>query len=225
MGSLVFMKVTILLIRRLTVKAYICIRMKGIFAIVLGILSLSVIAQRVPVNDHVVQVSGVVLVSDSLYPAPFVGVVRTRDQRGTYADRNGYFTLPVIAGDTLEFFFLGFKTSLTKIPESTTETNLSLVQVMAFDSITLPTVNILPYPAPHALGRELANLDLPGDNYVSFSRTMASISRYDGMADFSERAYRNASNDILARYNNGFQSGGNLLNADGWNKFLKSMKR
>ena len=203
--------------------------MKNIFLLLTGLICyLGSFAQaKVAWNptEHVVQVSGVVLVGDSLYPAPYVGVVRSRDQRGTYTDRNGYFTLPVVAGDTLEFFCLGFKNSYTKIPANSGETNLSLVQVMEFDTLTLPTVTILPYPAPHRLGAELLALELPGDNYVAFSRTMASIAQYDGMADFSTRASQNASRDIAARYNNGFQSGGNLLNADGWNKFLKSMKR
>lgn len=178
-------------------------------------------AQTAP---HVIQISGVVMVSDSLYPAPYVTVVRSRDYRGTYTDRDGYFTLPVIAGDTLEFICTGLIPSYFVIPAGSKEYHLSMVQVMDMDTITLPTVYILPYPAPYKLKRELLALDLPGDQYRAFTRDVASISQYDGMIDFSGRSYKEAAATLDARYSGGFRSGGNLLNPGAWNSFIRSIR-
>jgi hypothetical protein len=175
-------------------------------------------------QPKVVQVSGVVLASDSLYPAQFVGIYRSRDYRGTFSDLSGYFTLPVLAGDTLHFRCIGLRESIFVIPAETKETALSLVQLMEPDTSTLPTVYILPYPAPHKLRQEILALDLPGDNFYAFRRgNSASLS--DDLADFSDAAYENASSTLDARYNNGFKSGGNLLSQAAWSQFMKTMKR
>ncbi|MCC6601498.1 MAG: hypothetical protein IT223_12635 [Crocinitomicaceae bacterium] len=197
--------------------------MKSVFLFTLFFAPWICFGQR-PQKEQVMQISGVVLVGDSLLPAPYIGVVRTRDQRGTYCDRSGYFTLPVLAGDTLEFFNLGLKTSFFVIPRNNTERGLSLVQVMEMDTITLPTAYILPYPSPLNFRKEVLALDLPNDGFNKFSRSLASITHYDGMSDFKDQAYRNSSAILDARYNNGFVSGGNLLNASAWNKFMRSMK-
>ena len=175
-------------------------------------------------QPRVIQISGVVMVSDSLYPAPYVSVVRSRDPRGTYTDRDGYFTLPVVAGDTLEFICTGLFPSYFIIPASSKEYHLSMIQVMDMDTVTLPTVYILPYPAPYRLKRELLALDLPGDQYRAFTRDVASIAQYDGMMDFSGRSYREAAATLDARYTGGFKSGGNLMNPAAWNSFIRSIR-
>jgi len=175
-------------------------------------------------QSRVVQLSGVVMVSDSLYPAPYVSIVRKRDHRGTYTDRDGYFTLPVVAGDTLEFICTGLVPSYFTIPSTSREHHLTMVQIMDLDLVTLPTVYILPYPAPHKLRQELLALDLPGDHYRAFTRNVGSITQYDGMVDFNERSYKDAAAMINARYSGGFQSGGNLLNSAAWNSFIRSIR-
>ena len=60
---------------------------------------------------HVLQVSGVVVATDSLMTMPFVTIYRSSDHRGTYSDYSGYFTLPMQAGDTLNFVCIGLKNS------------------------------------------------------------------------------------------------------------------
>lgn len=198
-----------------------------ILLILVTIFQLEIFAQSANdsiVQPKVVQISGVVLASDSLVPAQFVGIFRARDYRGTFSDLSGYFTLPVIAGDTLHFRCIGLKESTFIVPSETEETSLSLVQWMESDTATLPTVYILPYPAPHKLRQEILALDLPGDNYFAFRRSSKNIPT-DDLADFSNNAYENATSTLDARYNNGFKSGGNLLSQAAWSEFMKNMKR
>lgn len=191
-----------------------------------GICSLGSFAQTQGTSEpKVVQVSGVVLASDSLYPAQFVGIFRSKDMRGTFTDLNGYFTLPVMAGDTLNFRCLGLKPSAFIVPSNITDSQLSLVQWMEADTATLNTVYVLPYPAPHKLRQEILALDLPGDNYFAFRRSTNAQYTYDGLADFKDAAGDNAMSTLDARYNNGFKSGGNVLSPAAWSQFMQSMRR
>lgn len=199
--------------------------MKGkLLLVILTVLFIGLGSVNAQLPPKVVQVSGVVLISDSLYPAGFVAIYRAKDRRGTYSGRDGYFTLPVMVGDTLFFSCTGLKDSYFVIPENTTDNQLSMVQVMNMESYMLPTAYILPYPSKTRLRAEILSLDLPGDEYVSFHREGNDIVNYDGMLDFSAQSYRSASSQIQNRYTNGFYSGGNLLSKDAWGKFMRSMK-
>ncbi|MFZ4784385.1 MAG: hypothetical protein ACOYLH_02845 [Flavobacteriales bacterium] len=192
-----------------------------------GVLSASAQSQDTTAKaaPKVVQLSGVVMVSDSLYPAPFVGIFRARDYRGTYSDINGYFTLPVEEGDTLQFKCTGLKNSYFIVPSGNSGHQMSIVQLMQTDTVELPTAYILPFPAPQDLRREILAMDLPGDNYMAFNRESTSLNDLDGMADFSDRAYNQATSTLDARYNNGFQSGGNILSKEAWSQFIRSSRR
>jgi len=192
--------------------------------VLITVLFLGLGSAKAQLPPKVVQVSGVVLISDSLFPAGFVAIYRAKDRRGTYSGRDGYFTLPVMVGDTLFFTCTGLKDSYFIIPADATENQLSMVQVMNMESYMLPTAYILPYPSKTRLRAEILSLDLPGDEYVSFHREGNDIVNYDGMLDFSAQSYRSASSQIQNRYTNGFYSGGNLLSRDAWGKFMRSLK-
>jgi len=199
--------------------------MKGkLFLIIIALLFLGLESASAQNSPKVVQVSGVVLISDSLFPAGFVAIYRARDHRGTYSNRDGYFTLPVMVGDTLFFSCTGLGDSYFIIPADIKENQLSMVQVMNMESYMLPTTYILPYPSRTRLRAEILSLDLPGDEYVSFHREGNDIVNYDGMVDFNAQSYRSASSQIQNRYTNGFYSGGNLLSKDAWGKFMRSLK-
>jgi hypothetical protein len=199
--------------------------MKGkLFLIIIALFFLGLASASAQNSPRVVQVSGVVLISDSLFPAGFVAIYRARDHRGTYSNRDGYFTLPVMVGDTLFFSCTGLGDSYFIIPADIKENQLSMVQVMNMESYMLPTTYILPYPSRTRLRAEILSLDLPGDEYVSFHREGNDIVNYDGMVDFNAQSYRSASSQIQNRYTNGFYSGGNLLSKDAWGKFMRSLK-
>lgn len=176
-------------------------------------------------EKRILQVSGVVVATDSLIPVPYATVFRSSDNRGTFSDHTGYFTLPAVAGDTLNFIFLGLKRSTYVIPTDIEQTHLSMVQWMEQEDLLLPTVNVLPYPSPARLRAEVLALDFPGDNYFRFDRTAASVSTFDGLRDLSADAYAEASATMIARYNGGFRSGGNLLDAAAWGRFVNALKR
>ena len=192
--------------------------------VIITVLFIGLGSASAQLPPKVVQVSGVVLISDSLFPAGFVAIYRAKDRRGTYSGRDGYFTLPVMVGDTLFFTCTGLKDSYFVIPADVTDNQLSMVQVMNMESYMLPTAYILPYPSKTRLRAEILSLDLPGDEYVSFHREGNDIVNYDGMLDFSAQSYRSASSQIQNRYTNGVSSGGTLLRSDALGQFMRSLK-
>lgn len=196
--------------------------MRSLLIIILVIFG---VCPAVAQSRHILQVSGVVVATDSLLPVPYATVYRSSDNRGTFSDHTGYFTLPAPAGDTLNFLFLGLKRSSYVIPFDTIQTHISIVQWMEQDEVLLPTVNVLPYPTPARLRSEILALDFPGDGYFRFDRTAASAANYDGLRDLSADAYAEASATMIARYNGGFRSGGNLLDAASWGRFVSALRR
>jgi hypothetical protein len=176
-------------------------------------------------QKRVLQVSGVVVATDSLIPVPYATIYRSKDNRGTFSDYSGYFTMPAEVGDTLFFMYIGLKKSSFVVPDDTTTHHISIVQWMENDEILLPQVDVLPYPTPGKLRQEILALDLPGDQYIRFSRDIAAITNYDGLAEMSDAAYRESSQTIIARYSGSFRSGGNLLDAAAWSKFMKALRR
>lgn len=186
------------------------------------------IASAIPAlsqKKHVMQVSGVVVATDSLVPVSYTTIYRSSDKRGTYSDPTGYFTLPVEAGDTLNFVFLGLRKSMFLVPNDTTQTHVSIVQWMEEDTVNFPTVTILSYPAPHLLRRELLALDLPGDQYVKFSRSSPDARNYDGLYDLAETSTAGEKAILNARMGgNVIVSGGNLLDPSAWRSFMRTIK-
>ena len=184
-----------------------------------GVFSMA--AQR----EHIIQVSGITVAGDSLIPVPFASIYRSSDYRGTFSDYKGYFTMPAIAGDTLHFVFIGLKKSLFIVPNDTTQQHISIVQWMEQDTLTLPTVNILPYPSRYRLRAEILALDLPGDRYYKFSRDVISIAQLDGLRDLSADAFSDQGDRNTMRQTSGFKSGGNLLDAAAWSSFVRSIRK
>lgn len=175
-------------------------------------------------DRRAVQVTGAVVATDSLVPVPFATIYRAHDHRGTYTDQNGYFTMPAEPGDTLFFSYIGLKLSYYPIPLEPESDHLSIIQWMEVDTTPMAPLVIYPYPMPHLLRGEVLALDLPGDGYFRFDRDAASVANFDGLADLTAAAQNESAAMAAARYTSGFRSGGNLLDAASWGRFMNSIR-
>ena len=93
----------------------------------------------------VVQFSGVILNGDSTTAIPGVNIYVPRKGRGTSSNRFGYFSMPVVAGDSIVFSYIGLKRQTLKIPEDV-EDDVSYILTMVQDEIALREVQVMPYP-------------------------------------------------------------------------------
>ncbi|MEP0711653.1 MAG: carboxypeptidase-like regulatory domain-containing protein, partial [Algoriphagus sp.] len=71
-------------------------------------LSLEVNAQDVQ-EKKVIQLSGIILNADSTDAVPGVNIYVPTKGRGTSSGRFGYFSMPVLEGDSVVFSFIGLK--------------------------------------------------------------------------------------------------------------------
>lgn len=100
-------------------------------------------------NDQdrkVIQLSGIVLNSDSTDAIAGVNIYVPTKGRGTSSNRFGYFSMPVAEGDSVVFSFIGLKKQTFKVPDKMDKDKLSLILTMMEDAYTLGEVQVMPYP-------------------------------------------------------------------------------
>lgn len=119
----------------------------AIFIFVLGIFFITPQAKAQDVQDKkVIQLSGIILNADSTDAVAGVNVYVPTKGRGTSSGRFGYFSMPVLEGDSVVFSFIGLKKQTFKVPEKVDEDRISLILTMQVDEIALAEVEVMPYP-------------------------------------------------------------------------------
>ena len=88
--------------------------MKRILFISLIFVSLNAFSQ-----DKSVQLTGILVSTDSLLTIPFANVLIKNSEQGTISDFYGYFSLVANKGDTIIFSCLGYKRATYIIPIKT----------------------------------------------------------------------------------------------------------
>ena len=171
-------------------------------------------------TTEVVQVSGLVVTGDSLMPIPYSTVYRARDARGTMTDPQGFFSLPVLEGDTLRFSSTGYITREVVIPSGGKLNRISLVQPMSRDTVMIKNAYIYPWPTRDAFRKE--------DAYSVGQQAINPFDIYDRLIDVGLDGQALASQDareIALEYSNlGGIPTTNLLNPVAWAQFLKALK-
>ena len=119
----------------------------AIFIFVLGIFFITPQAKAQDVQDKkVIQLSGIILNADSTDAVAGVNIYVPTKGRGTSSGRFGYFSMPVLEGDSVVFSFIGLKKQTFKVPEKVDEDRISLILTMQVDEIALAEVEVMPYP-------------------------------------------------------------------------------
>ncbi|WP_394335567.1 carboxypeptidase-like regulatory domain-containing protein [Algoriphagus formosus] len=95
----------------------------------------------------VVQLSGIILNADSTDAVPGVNIYVPKKGRGTSSGRFGYFSMPVLEGDSVVFSFIGLKRQTYKVPENMDDDRISLILTMELDEIALEEIEVMPYPS------------------------------------------------------------------------------
>ncbi len=120
---------------------------KILFLLLIAYVGVTLQAQAQDDPDQkVVQLSGVILNADSTIAIPGVNIYVPKKGRGTSSNRFGYFSMPVLAGDSVVFSFIGLKRQTISIPENIEEDKVSYILTMVEDEIALQEVQVMPYP-------------------------------------------------------------------------------
>jgi hypothetical protein len=204
--------------------------LKSFLIILVFSLSITFVFSQSFIDSNLVQFSGMIVTDQRNEPLPIpyahVGVENTR--RGTYADRNGFFSLVVQKGENLVFSAVGFKKAHYTVPSDLPDNRYSVFQILYSDTLSLPETVIYPWPSRENFKQEFLALDVSdklreiaaknlADNAMANLRN--SLPR-DGRETFSSYQQQVVQNYYYA----GQYRPINLFNVVAWKKFFDAWK-
>ena len=179
-------------------------------------------------EKRLIQLSGVVVSSDSLQEMPYAAVYNQTKGRGLIADIYGFFSIVVQPGDTILFHYYGHKPSSYLVPDTLTEDRYSIIHMMQVDTLQLTEVVIYPWPSKEAFAQAFVEMNPYDDAMLRAQKqlsgqTLASIaSKVPTDASIS---YGNVLNQNQTRlYTMGQSPVTNLLNPFAWASFLQKWR-
>lgn len=179
-------------------------------------------------DELFIQLSGVVLSSDSLQQIPFVSVLNKSTNRGMVSDYYGFFSLVVHPNDTLFFKSSGFKLSSFIVPDTLNQNRYSIIHMLQHDVLDLPVVNVYPWPSVEDFARAFVSMK-PYDDALRRAQEQLSgkslafiAASIENDASMTYSWQRNQNYSKL--YSMGQIPANNLLNPYSWSKFLNDWK-
>lgn len=179
-------------------------------------------------DSSLIQLSGVVVSSESVEPLPYTTIFDKTRRRGVIADYYGYFSMVVLPGDTLYFSYYGYKTSTYIVPDTLKEDRYSMIHIMQVDTLNLPAVTVYPWPSREDFARAFLEMKPYDDALRRAQRQLSGESlafvaaRLEGDAS---QSYAYARNQYYTQlYTNGQLPVNNLLNPYSWAKLIKDWK-
>lgn len=138
----------------------------GIRFLLLLVLIGATVATADGQHKRIIQLSGVVIGADSTTgPIPGVHVYVPKAGRGTTTMRTGFFSMPVLVGDSVVISTVGFVKQHYIVPDYHSDF-LTLVIEMVEDVTYLQEVTIMPFPTEEVFKQAVLALNIPMDNGV-----------------------------------------------------------
>jgi hypothetical protein len=180
------------------------------------------------IDNNLVQISGVVLTSDSLQHVSFANIIAKNSRHGTISDYFGYFSFVAQKGDTIQFSALGFRKAYFVIPDTLTSNKYSLIKIMEAEIYELDEAIIFPWPSREQFKQAFLNLKIPDDDLAIANKNLSkeemmrlyyAVGMDEGM---NYKNYIKGKTDQL--YYAGQLPPQNILNPIAWAKFIQAWK-
>lgn len=186
-------------------------------------------AQFESMQDSIVQLYGVVMTADSLRGIPAVTVKVRNQNRGTYTNDQGVFSIVVLKGDIIEFSSVGFKPKSVPIPKNLEGNRFSIIQLMVVDTVYLPATIIKARPSREQFERDFVNTPVPADKIeIARQNTLTAQSRIlmqSTPRDGGEAANMNLRNQARSTYYSGQFRPQPIFSPLAWSEFIQAWKR
>jgi signal peptidase I len=184
-------------------------------------------------KPKVVQFSGIVATGDSLFGVPGVTVYVPKAGRGTVTNDFGYFSMPVLAGDSVVVRAVGYKHLTVVIPRTYDKQSYSVVLELKEDMNVLPEVRVWPYPTEKDFKQAFMNLKLPNRDLTGAERSLnekvlaqifnntdvGTSANFRNTMDMQQLQLDRRNGVAPNQYNNN-----PLLNPFAWMKFINQIK-
>jgi len=194
------------------------------------ICSLSGLSQEKKDSLRLIQLSGVIVSSDSLEQMPYATIFDKNAGRGTLADYFGFFSIVVQPGDTIMFRYYGHVESGFVVPDTLKEDRYSMIHMMYKDSTIkyLPEVKVYPWPSKADFARAFVEMEPYDDEFRRAQRQLSGeslafiASKVGSDGSISSGNAINQQNTKL--YTSGQMPANNLLNPYAWASFLQAWR-
>ncbi len=195
----------------------------AVFFILTCLVALGAEAQ----NKRVIQLSGVIITADSTSgPVPGVHVYVPKAGRGTTSNHTGFFSMPVLVGDSVVISAVGFVRQSLIVPNYHSDF-MTLVIEMVEDITYLKEVTIMPFPTEEVFKQAVLALNIPFDNGVdprNLNKELMALMLKTTPMD-ANMNYRYYMDQYAGSMTEKFQPRTNpLLNPFNWAKFFRDMK-
>lgn len=185
-------------------------------------------------NRRVVQFTGIVASGDSLLGVPGASVYVPKAGRGTTSNAYGYFSMPVLAGDSIVFRSLGYRNQTIVIPADYQRQSYSVIISLLEDATVLPEVRVFPYATEVAFKKAFLALRLPTEKGTATADNLnEQIMRriFNSMPVGATANYRQSMSlqqldfDRRMGIAPNLQSNNPLLNPFSWLQLIKQVKK
>ncbi len=191
-------------------------------------------------SEEPIQLNGVVMSDDSLPQLiPNCNIFIRGRQQGTVSDVDGFFSIAILPGDTVQFSVIGFKRERFYIPDTIAPDQKGyLAEVhLQRDTTYLSEVVIYPWPAPNRLKSEFMSIAVPTTDLeiaqrnllIASLRERAAAMGYDASM-MSKEIMRQQSMQTFNQTRYAGMSGGTatlmaLSNPFAWAELFESLKK
>ena len=133
--------------------------------LLLGMITFGQNGVDLETDTSLVQFSGMILTDavGRLEPVPYATISIKGENRGTYTNFRGFFSIVVHKGDKVQFSSIGYKDVSFTIPDTLQGTRYSIVQLISSDTINLPETVIFPWPNRDHFKLEFLAMDVSRD--------------------------------------------------------------
>jgi hypothetical protein len=176
---------------------------------------------------RVIQLSGIVLGEDSVSGIPGVHIWVPRAGYGTPTNRAGYFSLPVLVGDSVVVSAVGYQRRHFTIPANAPEF-LTLVIDLTPDVTYLDEIEIRPFPTEEVFKQAVLAMNLPVNaeqlDSKSLNDELMSLMLRTTPMDNTQN-YRYYIDTYMATQSAKYQPVSNpFLNPFNWARFFRDLK-
>jgi hypothetical protein len=180
-------------------------------------------------SAHLIQFSGIIIGGDDSEPVGGAHIYIPKAGRGTTTNPYGFFSLPVMMGDSLLISAVGYKKQFYIIPQKQ-EKGYSVVIELLTDTTMLPVVEVYPYPTEELFKEAFLALKLPDEKAHEAMRKNLNQQLMNEMVlaagpsgSESFRYFNNQQVNYMSNRN--FAPTLQFLNPFAWAQFIKQVKR
>lgn len=124
-------------------------------------------------QQHWVHVSGILAAEDSLVGIEGAAVYTSSQSRKTTNSNSGFFSIPVLTGNTVHFKSPGFQAYNIAIPSNLDSNSYSVIIYLQRISKLLPTVEVIPWATAYEFRQALLRVKIPASAIdVNFGPTV-----------------------------------------------------